>query len=418
MQTLRDLIARLASWKVNQVQLYIEHTYAYPGHEEVWRDASPFTADEIRELDRFCQDRHVELVPNQNTLGHMERWLRHERYRPLALAPDGWTDWKGRTRPPTTLDPSKPGSLRLAREMLDTLLPQFDSRRVHVGLDEPWELPRSRVPDYIEWIRELPELAELPGYELLIWGDVPAGRPALLAELPTGVTVCEWGYDAGHPFDKHAAAYERANVPSGYVPVRRAGSASSVARRTCAPTARRRWKRHWHTAGAAFSPPTGVTSATSSTYRSASRALPTPPRSRGVSTRTAISISRPRSTPTCSTTSRASSVAPCSSSATSTRGSAPSSRMSRRSSCTCTSRRRSSAPSSRPVWTRASSRQSTAGSTSCKHASRLAALGVTTGPSSSTSSTTRSRSRGWHAATPRPASPVTATSRRFRSRSG
>ena len=45
-------------------------------------------------------------------------------------------------------------------ELLDTLSPQFDSRRVHVGLDEPWELPRSRVPDYIEWIRELRELPE------------------------------------------------------------------------------------------------------------------------------------------------------------------------------------------------------------------------------------------------------------------
>ena len=213
MQTLRDLIDRLASWKVNQVQLYMEHTYAYPGHEDVWRDASPFTAEEIRELDRFCRDRHVELVPNQNTLGHMERWLRHERYRPLALAPDGWTNWKGRTLPPTTLDPSKPGSLRLVRELLDTLLPEFDSRRVHVGLDEPWELPRSRVPDYVEWVRELRELPELTGYEMLIWSDVLDGSPQLLSQLPTGVTVCEWGYDAGHPFGDHASEYQRAGVP-------------------------------------------------------------------------------------------------------------------------------------------------------------------------------------------------------------
>ncbi len=26
-----------------QVQLYMEHTFAYKGHEQVWKDASPFT---------------------------------------------------------------------------------------------------------------------------------------------------------------------------------------------------------------------------------------------------------------------------------------------------------------------------------------------------------------------------------------
>ncbi|HEX2737382.1 MAG TPA: glycoside hydrolase family 20 zincin-like fold domain-containing protein, partial [Acidimicrobiia bacterium] len=46
--TLYALIDRLASWKVNQVQLYMEHTFAYHDHEDVWRAASPFTADEIR----------------------------------------------------------------------------------------------------------------------------------------------------------------------------------------------------------------------------------------------------------------------------------------------------------------------------------------------------------------------------------
>ena len=53
--TLRALIDRLASWKVNQVQLYMEHTFAYRDHEEVWASASPLTAEEVRDLDRFCR---------------------------------------------------------------------------------------------------------------------------------------------------------------------------------------------------------------------------------------------------------------------------------------------------------------------------------------------------------------------------
>jgi hexosaminidase len=80
--TLRDLAGRLASWKINQLQLYMEHTFPYTGHEDVWRDASPISPDEILSLDAYCRERHIELVPNQNTLGHFERWLRHGRYSP------------------------------------------------------------------------------------------------------------------------------------------------------------------------------------------------------------------------------------------------------------------------------------------------------------------------------------------------
>ena len=34
---------RLAEWKINQVFLYTEHTFAYEGHETVWKDADPLT---------------------------------------------------------------------------------------------------------------------------------------------------------------------------------------------------------------------------------------------------------------------------------------------------------------------------------------------------------------------------------------
>jgi hypothetical protein len=213
MATLRALVDRLAEWKVNHLELYAEHTFAYRDHEVVWRDASPFTPAEIRELDRYCAERHVELVPNQNCLGHMGRWLRHAPYRDLAMAPDGYTQ-PGIRRGPTTIEPGDPRALALVRGLLTELLPCFSAHRfVHVGLDEPWEMPPERLDDYLAWVRQLRALPELTGRELLMWGDVLGGDPAPLRALPDGVTVCEWGYDAGHPFAARAAAYAAAARP-------------------------------------------------------------------------------------------------------------------------------------------------------------------------------------------------------------
>jgi hexosaminidase len=218
MATLRDLIDRLASWKVNQVQLYSEHTFAYRNHAEVHAAASPFTSLEIRELDRFCQDRFVELVPNQNCLGHMNRWLLHDRYRSLAIAPDGFVDPYGLGHEAMTLDPANPGSLALVRELLGELLPLFSSRRVNIGLDETWELPRERLDEFFQWAATLRALPELDGHEVIIWGDMFSGHPELVAQVPAGVTVCEWGYDAGYPFVERTALLADAGIPFWVAP--------------------------------------------------------------------------------------------------------------------------------------------------------------------------------------------------------
>jgi hexosaminidase len=210
METLYALIDRLAEWKVNQIQLYSEHTFAYRDHEVVWRDASPMSAEEIRAVDAYCAARSIELVPNQNCLGHMGRWLQHDEYRHLAMAPTADQP----DRAPTTIEPTNPESLALVRGLFEELLPNFSSRRfVNVGLDEPWELPPERVDDYLEWVRVLRALPELDGREMLIWGDILAGEPERIAELPEGVTVCEWGYDAGYPFEARTATYAAAGKP-------------------------------------------------------------------------------------------------------------------------------------------------------------------------------------------------------------
>jgi hypothetical protein len=212
LDSLLALIDRLASVKVNQVQLYTEHTFAYRGHEEVWAAADPYTPDDIARVRAHCESLGVELVANQNTLGHFERWLSHERYRNLAIAPDGFTWLFGIRRRATTLDPAKPGSLDLVSDILSQLVPNFTSDFVHVGLDEPWELDETRMGEWSLWLRALRDIEVLADKELLVWGDVPAGHPELLARLPDGVTVLEWGYEAEHPFEERCRRLAEASV--------------------------------------------------------------------------------------------------------------------------------------------------------------------------------------------------------------
>jgi hexosaminidase len=212
LETLYALVDRLASWKLNQLQLYTEHTFAYDGHEEVWRDASPYTAEDLRAIDAHCRSRGVELVANQNTLGHFERWLIHDRYRPLAIAPDGFEWVFGMHRSPMTLDPAKPGSFELVSDLLDQLVPVLPGPFVHIGLDEPWELPPERRHEWVDWLRRLVALPVMEGRTPLVWGDIPASHPDMLDALPEGVVVCEWGYEDNHPFADRLERLSQAGV--------------------------------------------------------------------------------------------------------------------------------------------------------------------------------------------------------------
>ncbi|HUQ39595.1 MAG TPA: glycoside hydrolase family 20 zincin-like fold domain-containing protein [Acidimicrobiales bacterium] len=213
LETVERLVAVLATQKINHVQLYMEHTFAYDGHEVVWARASPFTAEEMAELDGFCRRLHVELSANQNCLGHMERWLAHDRYRPLAIRPDGFPDHRGRIRPPTTIRPADPASLTLVRDLLGQLVATTGGRHVHVGLDEPWELDDDRFGDYLAHIAALRAAPELDGREMLMWGDIVAHHPDQASALPDGVTVCEWGYEADSPFAARTSVLAAAGRP-------------------------------------------------------------------------------------------------------------------------------------------------------------------------------------------------------------
>ena len=224
METLYGLVDMLSACKVNHLQLYMEHTFAYTAHPAVWAEASPMTGEEILRLDAYCRDRYIELVPNQNSFGHLHAWLSHPQYAHLAECVDGFDwPWGGRSTGPFTLDPSNPGSLELLHELYAELLPHFQSRLFNVGCDETFDLGQGKSRElcekkgkgrvYLDFLLSIHRLVKGHGRTMLYWGDIIMQHPELAPELPRDAIALEWGYEADHAFDAHGARFHGAGVP-------------------------------------------------------------------------------------------------------------------------------------------------------------------------------------------------------------
>lgn len=219
---LKGLISKLAALKINHVQLYMENAFAYSAHPEAWRDASPLTSSDIVDLDKFCAERCVELVPNQNSFGHMERWLRLDGYRHLAETPDGYLRAdKSKTDHGMVMRPDQK-TLDFLDGLYGELLPNFRSGLFNVGCDETYELgqgfseracaERGKINVYVDFLKKINALVLKHRRKMMFWADMLLREPELMSELPRDVIALNWGYGATHPFDEQGRVLAEAGI--------------------------------------------------------------------------------------------------------------------------------------------------------------------------------------------------------------
>lgn len=212
------IVDRLASWKINHLELYMEGVpFEYPSFPEMWAGRELLTGEDILALDAYCRERFIELVPTQNNFGHMDVWLK-EKYRHLAECPDGFT-FRGEFLPdPRCMDPHNPGSLELVQKLADDLLPYFSSDKYNICCDETLELgqgaskaeceERGLEAVYTDFLCKVCEVASKAGRRPLIWDDIIRHDPAALARLPKDVILLDWGYAAHSPVEANLERLE------------------------------------------------------------------------------------------------------------------------------------------------------------------------------------------------------------------
>ncbi|MCH6255143.1 family 20 glycosylhydrolase [Puniceicoccaceae bacterium K14] len=222
-EALLELIDKLSSLRYNQLQLYTEHTFAYKGHQQVWQDSSPYDAHDIQTIDTYCKERFIELVPNQNSFGHLERWLRYDEYKYLAECPNGYEHpLKGKLDHGGTLKPNQ-DSLNFVESLYGELLPNFSSSQINIGCDETWELglgwssgiiaESSKRKVYLDFLLSLNDLAKGKGFTIQYWGDIILESPELVPSLPKDGIGLVWGYECDHPFDEQCNTFNQSGIP-------------------------------------------------------------------------------------------------------------------------------------------------------------------------------------------------------------
>ncbi|CAG1008166.1 Beta-hexosaminidase [Phycisphaerales bacterium] len=211
MPEFRRIIDQLASLRCNHLQLYTEHTFAYAGHEEIWRDWDPITPDEIASLDAYCRARGIDLAANQNCFGHLRAWLEHPAYAYLAETHGDWLFDVWPRNGPFSLCPTDPRSLDFVEDLLGQLLPCFSSDLVNIGCDETYDIAYGRSASevralgrgtvFAQFVARIAEVARRHCKRSMFWADIALSQPECMRLLPADTIPLAWGYEPDTPWE-------------------------------------------------------------------------------------------------------------------------------------------------------------------------------------------------------------------------
>lgn len=214
---LKDLADKAAFYKLNQLQLYVQHTYLFEGLNEGWYGADPLTAEEIMEFDEYCAKRHIDCVPSVACFGHMYHFLNSYTYRHLCeidVTVEEPFAWINRMRH-HTVDVTNPDSFELVKSILDQFIPLFRSKFCNITCDETFDLGNGKSKAYadqkggksliyVEFLNKIIDhVKTVHNRRPMFWSDILVKDPDFLKYIDKDVICLHWEYRA-NPSEERA----------------------------------------------------------------------------------------------------------------------------------------------------------------------------------------------------------------------
>ena len=205
-ESVKQWIDLTADLGYNMLMLYTEDTYEVVNQPYFGYMRGRYSIAEMQQINAYCQKRGMELIPNIQTLAHLNGIVRWPAYIPLIDQKD-------------FLLVGEEKVYDLIEDMFKTICMTHTSRYVHVGMDEAVGLGRGKYMDihgncdvaalFVAHIKRVAQIAKKYGKTILVWGDMfhslmGPGKHKNLPEnfdrticdqIPENVEIVCWEYD-------------------------------------------------------------------------------------------------------------------------------------------------------------------------------------------------------------------------------
>lgn len=192
---IEPMMADLAGQGINAALVEYEDVFPFKGLDIAYDPDDRWSDATLRRFLGAARRNHIDVIPLQQCLGHLEyvfRWERHRRFAEHHAYPG-------------TLCLSKPRGKALIADMLCQVMTAHpDSRFVHLGMDEAHKLatcPQCRrkgdiLDVFLDYLEELCDICDANGKIPIIWTDMLEDhfRPGRFARFRDRVVFAPWDY--------------------------------------------------------------------------------------------------------------------------------------------------------------------------------------------------------------------------------
>lgn len=205
----KDFIDDIAKMGYNFLEIGMESIYEMEGEPYFGYLRGRYTKAEIEEIESYANSKNVKIIPQIQTLGHMDCILRRPVYSDLADTED-------------IILIDDPRTYEFIEKMFKTLRSYFKTDLINIGMDEAPMLGLGRYLDkngytdrhelFVRHLNKVVELAKKYGFKPHMWSDTffrveyngdyypenPKISQKIIDDVPKDVGLCYWDYGE-HP---------------------------------------------------------------------------------------------------------------------------------------------------------------------------------------------------------------------------
>jgi len=195
MPALKAFALKLSKSGINTLIMEWEATYPYTKHAVI-SNRYHYTVDEVKSFVSYCSSIGIDVVPLQQSFGHVEYILKNYRYANLR------EDQKDYSQ----INPIKEAEAKaLFTDLFKDMISTHQSPYIHVGGDETYLLGHSEESKekvkklgmarlYGDYIKMICDVVVSLGKRPILWADIAMKYPEALKSLPKQTVLVDWNY--------------------------------------------------------------------------------------------------------------------------------------------------------------------------------------------------------------------------------